>query len=848
MAEPWHDFLTLDDIVEEDNAPGSLAFNLLDQSLCSELCHGPSGPSRVPTSTSPSLDADTPGPASGTSNDDHGSGQASIMSLGSIERLAATPSMCWGVKIKMAFANVAEPCDPKFVPGKGHLKNKFCPLCRQHGFEVPAAHVRIPGVQLAPLFVNSLCAGLWACTQSGVRFRQLNQTKVRRGDVAVLFCEPPPDMEWQRIPPEWLSANGQSIRLLVVGGTLAPKGAVRRGKGKVSQSPMGDASAAAAGRSPPAEEWPTSCVESATCLPASHGRHCVAKSDGTGSPLKVSDGMGGGACLVPLPSADAVPSSVPHGIPATMPEAMPASAIDGVCSAGHPELAAAHPSTPIEPKPTKMQSIWPSQPPSALRGHRTQFGVFTPSMPLPMLNGAAAMSRPVAMPTASAALLMPMPQHACATPNRQPAPAVGTAGPFRAPGNFPAAAPFPTPGPSPATTPVPEAVSAASFCPISALASLATPAQRRARAATDDGGDSSVSGEDGEANARKRMMIAAPSHAASAAVDPLRTTSATASALRAVFDSFTSTIPFLGLGHAGRGNGATHAMAPGAARNAPGEEPAAARVRARALPTLVGSSAPFVIPSRAAMATGIAVMQAPCADTTSAHERCPQPLTSPPSPPTSPPDESQLSRHRLRKLCFARTRAPHVPAAGKAGGGWLHRPAVQFAALAMAYLLGAAIFGAHRAHWFRAGVMAVGSISLVFALTGARVAAHIACVALVAFGGLSILGRALLLPPSELALGLETSALSARSLTVFALGCGAFLGFQPATRLSYGAKLLTAGLNESIRVGGLLAMLSRCAAAGIEHGVLRHVLLLLLCCDMPFCTAFFLGLRSKTAR
>lgn len=157
-------------------------------------------------------------------------------------------STCWGAEIKR-LTGYAAPCTPGFVPGKGHLKNKFCSACHQSGWDVPEAHLRVPPAGSEGSFHNVGSAGLWSQYGEGVRFRLLNHTQPRNGSRAILFDVPTSSVGWAPTPREWLTDDGQFVTLIIVGGTLAPKGAVRRTHGHAhSKPPAASAKHAGAGR------------------------------------------------------------------------------------------------------------------------------------------------------------------------------------------------------------------------------------------------------------------------------------------------------------------------------------------------------------------------------------------------------------------------------------------------------------------------------------------------------------------------------------------------------------------------------------------------------------------------
>ena len=139
---------------------------------------------------------------------------------------------CWGESLKALLnAPQQQPCEADFQPGKHHLKNKFCALCRD-GVLVPASHVRSLTPELEQLFVNSCSAGLWSRIRVGasdceVIFRVVNQTKRSRGNALIICRTPPPNLAWAELPKEslWPSSDGDAMRFGVSKGTLVPMAA-----------------------------------------------------------------------------------------------------------------------------------------------------------------------------------------------------------------------------------------------------------------------------------------------------------------------------------------------------------------------------------------------------------------------------------------------------------------------------------------------------------------------------------------------------------------------------------------------------------------------------------------------
>ena len=57
-------------------------------------------------------------------------------------RQLGSGNICWGDELgRVAGVLNDSCCEPGFVPGKGHLKNKFCVRCRERDFKVPVAHL-----------------------------------------------------------------------------------------------------------------------------------------------------------------------------------------------------------------------------------------------------------------------------------------------------------------------------------------------------------------------------------------------------------------------------------------------------------------------------------------------------------------------------------------------------------------------------------------------------------------------------------------------------------------------------------------------------------------------------------
>jgi hypothetical protein len=92
---------------------------------------------------------------------------------------------CWGI---LLHGNESR-CKPGFCVGKGHLKNKFCPLCRERGFRIPTSHVR--QVRLGCALINRTTSGFWNEPHPTIgHFRLVNQTNECSGAVLLVSAMP----------------------------------------------------------------------------------------------------------------------------------------------------------------------------------------------------------------------------------------------------------------------------------------------------------------------------------------------------------------------------------------------------------------------------------------------------------------------------------------------------------------------------------------------------------------------------------------------------------------------------------------------------------------------------------
>ena len=136
---------------------------------------------------------------------------------------------CWGAQL----CGSAALCTPDFVPGKNHLKSKWCAHCTAHGVPVAAARVRAIDASLHATLANARGIGLYTKlpTAEGVlltappaRYRLINQTKECKGARLVVFEEaaPPTELEdlWAPMPPDIVRDGWVHLRLSQ--GTIIP--------------------------------------------------------------------------------------------------------------------------------------------------------------------------------------------------------------------------------------------------------------------------------------------------------------------------------------------------------------------------------------------------------------------------------------------------------------------------------------------------------------------------------------------------------------------------------------------------------------------------------------------------
>ena len=126
---------------------------------------------------------------------------------------------CWGAML----SGSAAECDPNFDGGTGHLKNKFCNRCRHNGILMPASSIRALSPELYDLYENRTVGGAW--NPGSPPYRLINQTANCSGPRLVIFAGglPNPSHRFLDIPANWLTPDGQWMRLEASKGTLVPR-------------------------------------------------------------------------------------------------------------------------------------------------------------------------------------------------------------------------------------------------------------------------------------------------------------------------------------------------------------------------------------------------------------------------------------------------------------------------------------------------------------------------------------------------------------------------------------------------------------------------------------------------
>jgi len=168
--------------------------------------------------------------AGGAADDPMDRSQASTVNADLCEVLEC--SACWGAQLNRSDGVV---CEPDFVPGKLHFKNKFCENCKE-GIVLPLSRVCGLTNEMAQLFTNKRTEGFWnrlPDSLGGRRYRMINNTVGSVGPQLVLFYEQPPDdLQWLPVPEHWVEDG--FVRLCVAKGTLVPAKTLRCGQPQAS--------------------------------------------------------------------------------------------------------------------------------------------------------------------------------------------------------------------------------------------------------------------------------------------------------------------------------------------------------------------------------------------------------------------------------------------------------------------------------------------------------------------------------------------------------------------------------------------------------------------------------------
>ena len=132
---------------------------------------------------------------------------------------------CWGSFIKN---DGGKSCDPNFVRGRRHMKNKFCWYCTDGDLYVESARVLGLPEELHDAVINSSKGGVWSTCEETFgtedRFRVINNTAGCRSPRLIIWERSIPSLpnglQWVPMPPEW-SVDGY-MHLSVSRGTLVP--------------------------------------------------------------------------------------------------------------------------------------------------------------------------------------------------------------------------------------------------------------------------------------------------------------------------------------------------------------------------------------------------------------------------------------------------------------------------------------------------------------------------------------------------------------------------------------------------------------------------------------------------
>jgi len=133
---------------------------------------------------------------------------------------------CWGAILK---GDEGRGCDPAFMRGRRHMKNKFCNHCngKRGDLYLPATRVRGLPESMHGFLVNSSEGGVWSVAPAALgsaRFRVINNTAGCCMPRLIIFEQAPPALQWgyqwADLPSDWISGN--FVHLYVSRGTLVP--------------------------------------------------------------------------------------------------------------------------------------------------------------------------------------------------------------------------------------------------------------------------------------------------------------------------------------------------------------------------------------------------------------------------------------------------------------------------------------------------------------------------------------------------------------------------------------------------------------------------------------------------
>ncbi len=664
---------------------------------------------------------------------------------------------CWGAELKALFvSDTSVPCDRHFVPGKGHMKNKFCSRCHQQGFEVPARQLCVPPEGMENTFVNSGSAGLWTSDGAGVRFRRLNHTKPRSGaggPPAILFATPPPALEWAPTPAEWLSPDGRTVHIVIAGGTLAPRSALTR--------PHGSQALAA--------EAPSVQTERATSRAAASGPPpldptLATTSRAVAAPLPPSPVAG--SSLPPFPYALGVRSSMgaPRGL-----DALPLTSQVGA-SAGREQHSLLSPHLQQSPR-AQAHDVEAA----ALPG----WGALARAPPLTLAAPTVGLCRPREAGGEQAAAMAQHPPKRMSCGPRYPS-ILATFAP-----SFCSSAPA-------ASASMSALPMLGSFAATRASGTCALPTAAVAAATT------------------KAVGVGASSAAAAPLVPP-------SSATGGVGASSAVVAPLVPPSSATGGVGASSAVV---APLVPPSSAAGASTSAAATPSgSAHAYAPSSSSSSSSLPPPPSLPASPPCPLDPPEHVALRRITASSALQGSKHDlGGWVSYAWARGAVLSPLDDAAAHGGGGRGGasgaaGWPSRPPVQFGIVVLAWLLGLLGFGFRATPWFHGSLACLAAGACVFALFGPCVATRLGCVIINGFPAAILLVRAVSVSAVELAAGLEKTLQSGVGLGILSSCIAVWLGSQPDAYLTTTAKLVAGGWHVGLRILALLTMALRTGSA-----------------------------------